>query len=148
MFLQRFIATNKIFQLSIKSFQCFWILFFPFRNVSRPCCIGTRTYSARAFKGAPELFPVGVFGTDLWSILEAVILLNNQGYRRLFMYFLCYRGRNKLNSIFCLAKRFKTMCSSYMTECTFVTWSITLMVGIGNAARIAWPILTLFCVSI
>ena len=40
------------------------------------------------------------------------------------------------------------MCSSNMAERTFVFWSITLMVGIGNAARIAWPILTLFRVSI
>ena len=66
----------------------------------------------------------------------------------LFMYYLCYKSRNKLNSICCLAKSFKTMCSSNMTECTFVSWSITLMVGIGDAVRIAWPILTLFRVSI
>ena len=59
-------------------------------------------------------------------------------------YFLCYRGRNKLNSICYLAKSFKTMFSSNVTECKFVSWSVTLMVAIGNAARIAWPILILF----
>ena len=63
-------------------------------------------------------------------------------------YFLCYRSRNKLNSICCLAKSFKTMFSSNVTECTFVSWSVTLMVAIGNSARIAWPILILFRLSI
>ena len=59
-----------------------------------------RTHSARKFKEASDLFPFGVFGIDLWSILETVILLDNQGWRRCFIsVFISSRSKNKLNFI-------------------------------------------------
>ena len=149
MFLQRFIATNKIFQLPIKSFQCFWILFF-LLGTSRDLIVQAHAHIQHEhLKRCLSYFQLVCLGLTYGVFRKRWYCWITKGREdNLFMYFLCYRRRSNLNSICCLAKSFKTVCSSNMTEYIFVSWSVKLMVGIGNAARIAWPILTLFRFSI